>query len=77
MFRLFLLTAMLGSLLGTAAPQASAWNEICAEVWTGGDVPGYRYFGGCEPYNGPTLCATRDAGLDPRAHVYTRFCIPD
>ena len=83
MLRLLVLCAVvLGSFVGIAsssasASKASATNFVCAKVWTTGTVLGVHSAGTCTPWNGPTLCASHDLGLDPSAHVYTLVCIPD
>lgn len=80
MLRLFVLSALvLGSLFSVTATATALppTDQICAKVWTQGTVVGYHPFGTCVAYNGPTLCAPLDAGLDPSAHVYELVCVPD
>lgn len=64
---------------GVAAPflaQSANATPVCVSVSTQGTNSGSHSFSDCVPY--PFGCTTvgRDAGLDPRAHVYVTACVP-
>jgi hypothetical protein len=64
---------------GVAAPfvaQSANAEPICVTVTTTGTNLGSHTVSRCQPYGGGVTCVDRDAGLDPRAHVFVTACVP-
>src|SRR3954453_14053004 len=61
----------------SASPAAVLANPICQDVQTTGTLTGDREVGPkCFNYGGATFCHYETAGLEPRAEVSVKVCVP-